>query len=372
MRFEIGNMQLFGLDLGVLYKRGKRGLQDILPAGLAGAFIRPAPAIDAIVDENSVRFIREYPARGDEIVSLQQSEMELAADGALKTELLKSVKSSQLQLNLVMPEKYVMRRRIFLPKVTSHNLRNVVAFQISKLTPFSADKVFFDVVEVTTAQLKNDTVEVELIAILKADAQPWIDEIERLTGLVISRLTVAQSDDLISLDVVNLLPQLGTLDAWWLRLNHNSVLFFIFIVLLVIALATPIVKLRGLVIERKQEIVLVNEKNADLQIKRQELDNGLVALNYVLQQRGDSALPSKVLEELTRIIPDEIYINNLSIQKKTIVFSGIGTGVVDLIDLLNDSEIFEEAKFTASITRGGQGQDIFTASAQLVTGMGEQ
>jgi len=106
--------------------------------------------------------------------------------------------------------------------------------------------------------------------------------------------------------------------------------------------------------------------------KREVLEHDLASLNYVLQHRATTGLPSRVLEELTRLIPDEIYINNLSVQKQTVVLSGIGTGVVDLIELLNSSPLFEDAKFTASIARGSVGQDIFTASVQLTTAMDGQ
>ncbi|MDY0250846.1 MAG: PilN domain-containing protein [Pseudomonas sp.] len=372
MRFEIGNLQLFGLDLNALFKRGKAGLIDILPAGLAGAFVHPAPAIDAIVEKDSVRFLRQYPGKGTEIVTLQHSELELAADSALKADLSRGIKSTQLQLSLVMPEEQVMRKRMTLPKAARHNLRDVVSFQVARLTPFSADKVFFDVVEMPSLTPTSDTIDVEFIAVLKTEAQPWINEIERITGTIVARLKVAQTQYSTDLRAVNLFSQPRVKNAWWLRLNRNMALLAVLIVLLLITAVLPALKLRTLVLERKQEIQVVEQRVADLQVKRQVLEHDLASLNYVLEQRAYSALPSKVIEELTRIVPDDIYINNLSVQKQTVVFSGIGTGVVDLIELLNSSPLFEDAKFTASITRGSQGQDIFTASLQLTAALDNQ
>lgn len=376
MRFEIGNLQLFGLDLSALFQRWRMGLQDMLPAGLAGAFVNPAPTVAAIVEQDSVRFVREHPAqgfvpaKGVAIVTLQQSEMKLATDGVLKADVIGSGKEAQLQLNLVIPEKHVMRRRISLPKVARHNLRNMVSFQVGRLTPFSTDQVFFDVIELP-ATANDDVIEVELIAVLKSVAQPWIDEVERLTGLSVARLKVPNTEQQYVGDI-NLFAQLRGPNAWWLRLNRNSMLLFVLAVLLCATALTPVIKLRAAVVERKQEIQVIDRRVADLQVKREVLEQDLASLNYVLEQRVTSGLPSRVIEELTRLIPDEIYINNLSVQKKTVVLSGIGTGVVDLIELLNSSPLFAEAKFTASITRGSAGQDIFTASVQLTTAMDEQ
>ena len=372
MRFEVGNLQLFGLDIGSLAQRWKKGLQDITPNGLVSCFVRPAPAIEAVVDKDSVRFVRMYPTKNAEIVALQHSETALAADGILKADLISGVKKSQLQLSLVMPEEQVMRKRITLPRVARHDLRNVVSYQIGRLTPFSADKVFFDVLEVSTVAPSDHTIEVEFIAVLKAETQPWIKEVERLTGLTVSRLTVSQTDGLVNQQAMNLFAQQRTRDAWWLRLNRNSMLLMALVVVLLVTSVVPVIKLRTLVLERKHEIKIIDESVTGLQEKRQILEQDLVALNYVLEQRASSLEISNIIEELTRIVPDEIFINSLSVQKQAVVISGVGTGVVDLIEVLNSSSLFEDARFTASITRSRQGQDIFTASMQLSTAVDGQ
>lgn len=365
MRFEVGNLQLFGLDIGGLVQRWKQGMKDIIPSGLVDCFVHPAPAIEAVVDKDGVRFVRKHPLKSAEAVALPHSEIALAADGVLKAHLVNGVKASQLQLNLVMPEEQVMRRRITLPRIARRNLRGVVSYQVGRLTPFSADKVFFDVIEVPAVLPSNDTIEVELIVVLKTAAQPWIDEIERLTGLIVSRLTVPQVDSSIRVPAINLFAQPRTKNAWWLRLNHNAVLLLALIAVLLVTTIVPVAKLRALVVERKQEIKVLDQRVYGLQEKRQVLEDDLAALNYVLEQRASNRELSNIIEELTRIVPDEIFINSLSVQKQAVVISGIGTGVVDLIELLNNSSLFEDAKFTASITRSSQGQDIFTASMQL-------
>lgn len=366
MRFEVGNLQLFGLDISSLAQRWKTGLQDIIPNGLVNCFVRPAPAVEVVIEHNNVRFVRTHPTTTSaEIVILQHSEMALATDGVLKANLTNGVKASQLQLNLVMPEEHVMRKRIILPRVARHNLRTVVNYQIGRLTPFSADKVFFDVLEVPALTPNDNTIEVEFIAVLKTAAQPWIDQIERLTGLVVSRLIVPQTDGLLNQQAINLFAQQRSKNAWWFRLNRNSLLLLALVVVLFATTVVPVIKLRTLVVERKHEIKVLDQRVTGLQEKRQILEHDLASLNYVLEQRANNHELSSIIEELTRTVPDEIFINSLSVQKQAVMISGIGTGVVDLIELLNNSPLFENAKFTASITRSRDGQDIFTASMQL-------
>lgn len=371
MRFEVGNLQLFGVDLGSLAQRWKNGLQDILPQGLAQCFVRPAPAVAAVIEQNTVRFMRTHPADSTDILVLQRNELVLAADGFLKDDVLKGVKKSQLELSLVLPEEQIMRKRITLPRAARHNLRTVVSYQVGRLTPFSADQVFFDVQEVA-ADTVNNTIEVELIAALKTQVQPWIEHIERLTALVVSRLTVSVSADVLQPQSINLFAEQRTTNAWWLRLNRNSLLLVVLLAVLSATAVVPMLKLRAVMLERKQEIAVLNERVTGLQEKRQVLDRDLTALNYVLQQRANSRELSLIIDELTRVVPDEIFISSLSVQKQTVEITGTGLDVVSLIGLLNNSAMFENAKFTASVTRSNLGRDIFTASMQLSTAVDGQ
>lgn len=285
MRFEVGNLQLFGFDIGSLAQRFRAGLRDIIPISLLDCFVRPVPTVEARIEQEQIQFVRCYPAKAD-IVALQHNELELAVDGVFKAELTKGVKSSQLQLHLVLSEEQVMRKRITLPRAARHNLRAVVSYQIGRLTPFSVDKVFFDVLEVAVSVPNNQTIEVELIAALKMEVQPWINQVERLTGLTVSRLTVSAQDCLLPQQATNLFAEERTRNAWWLRLNHNSMLLFVLIAVLLVAAAVPTMKMRSLLLERKHEINLLNKRVIDLQEKRQILEQDLAALNYVLEQRN--------------------------------------------------------------------------------------
>ena len=372
MRFEVGNLQLFGIDIGSLAQRFRAGLQDIMPSGLVECFVRPAPTIEALIEQDGIQFIRRHAAKSIDVITLQHSDMELAADGVFNADLVRGVRKSQLQLHLVLPEEHVMRRRITLPRVARNNLRTVVGYQIGRLTPFSVDKVFFDVLEVSALTPNKQTIEVEFIAVLKTEVQPWVDQIERVTGLTVSRLTVPSVDGLINQNRMNLFALQRTRNAWWLRLNRNSMLLFVLITLLLVTAIVPVIKLHTLMIDRKDEIKVLSAGVTDLQEKRQVLEHDLVVLNYVLEQRASSRELSSIIEELSRVVPDEIFINSLSVQNQAVAISGIGTSVVDLIGLLNSSPLFEDARFTASVTRGRDEQDIFTASMQLSTAVGDQ
>lgn len=365
MRFEIGNLQLFGLDLSALFRRWLRGIQDIIPAELSAAFLRPAPRVEARVTEQQLDII-QINASGQRraVASLDKDSLDVALDRSLRADVIRNVKSPRmLQVQLLMPESQIMRRTLTLPSAARHNLRDVVAFQANRLTPFGVNQLFYDV-QLLQENYELGTIEVEFIAVLKTVAQPWIDHLERLTGCTVASIGVHNEGGVAP--SCNLFGKSRVSGQWWRRLNHNSVLLIVLMVALLGVAITPVYKARTLVLERKQEIARLDAQVVGLLDVRNRLDDELLPLNDFIKYRDQYALPSQVISELSRVVPHNIFLTNLTLQDGTVTISGTGTGVVELIEYINSSPLFLGAKFTSSLNRNVRtGQDQFTAMFSL-------
>ncbi len=365
MRFEIGNLQLFGFDIGVLFQRWLCGIRDIMPANLGLAFLRPAPRIEFRVTEQKFDVTKiDTTGRRSVIAALDKDTLDVAADRSLQTALIRNIKSPRmLQLHLLIPESFVMRRTLTLPYLARHNLRDVVAFQASRLTPFAVDKLFFAVQPLQENRVL-ETIEVEFVAALKTVVQPWIDQTERLTGFTVSCLNVQSEND--DVPVCNLFGKPRVAGQWWRRLNHNGFLLIILILMLLSAAISPVYKARALMLERKDEIALLQSQSAGLLEVRNRLDYELLPLNDFIQYRKQYATSSEVVNELSRVVSKNIYITNFSLQNDSVTITGTGTSVVDLIEQINSSPLFFGAKFTSSLNRNARTeQDQFTAMFSL-------
>ena len=292
MRFEVGNLQLFGFDLSALFQRRLRGIRDIMPTGLGAAFLRPAPSIQGRVAEQQLDIVQiDTSGRRTVIVSLSEDALNIAFDRSLRADVIRNIKSPRmLQVQLLMPESQIMRRTQTLPYQARHNLRDIVAYQASRLTPFGVDKLFFDV---KLLQENHDlgTIEVEFIAVLKTIAQPWIDHLERLTGCIVSCLGVCSDDNSVR---SNLFGKARVSGHWWRRLNHNSILIIVLTLMLLVAAITPVYKARVLVLERKQEIALLDKRVVGLLEIRNILDDKLIPLNNFIKYREQQDRKSNV------------------------------------------------------------------------------
>lgn len=369
MRFELGKLELFGLDLGSLWQRWWRGLNSLAPVPLADIFLRPAPRLRVCMGQEQVLLEQVLPGQAArELMQLGYPEFDVLEDSSLHEQLTAGVNTKLLQLDLVLPAEQVLRRTVSVPVAARGNLRQMLGFQISKLTPFSREQVFYDVVE-GTRKTAAGMLEAELLVVPKPFARQWMQHVTRVTGLPVARLQVAAPGD--AAQAINLLGEPGVPSRWSKRLNRNSILLLLLVLSLGLAMIAPVVKLRMLVVQGKQEIVQLESRVKEVRKEWYGLQEGASSLGFMLEQHAQYGNATQVLDELTRLIPDTVYLTGLTLEKNRVEISGQGADVVELVELLNASELFEQARFASAITRGRDNQDVFVISMQLVA-QGEQ
>lgn len=369
MRFELGKLELFGLDLGSLWRRWLRGLNSLTPVPLAELFLRPSPRLRVQLVNDRLLFVQELPGqKARELLQLGCAEFDLLEANSLYEQLTAGLDKQLLQLDLVLPAEQVLRRRVSVPVAAKADLRQALGFQIGKLTPFTREQVFYDVLE-TGQNNKAGMLEAELLVVPKSFAGQWLTQVSRVTGLPVARLQVAEPADGVA--KVNLLGELGVPSRWARRLNYNSGLLLVLLLSLGLAMVAPVAKLRMLVLQDKQEIVQLGARVEQVRQEWYGLQEGASSLGFMFEQYAQHGKATQILDELTRLIPDTIYLTSLTLEKSRLQISGQGSGVVDLVEVLNGSSLFEQAKFASAITRGRDNQDVFVISMQLAA-PGEQ
>jgi len=87
----------------------------------------------------------------------------------------------------------------------------------------------------------------------------------------------------------------------------------------------------------------------------------------IKQIRDSDPSKLKVLEELTRLIPDDSWLTDFEFSgdEKKITLSGYSASASKLIPLLDDSKLFSNVKFTSPITKGGGVKENFKIEMTL-------
>ncbi|GEM_PF-1529775 len=361
MRIDVGNLNLFGVDLNKAFRWWAQGIRDSFPAGFETLFVRPSPKIKAVIDGDCLYVHRIDHHRSREAVRIALDDLAPSPDGSLRGDLLSggSLKLDLVQLELVLPDSRVLHKSLRLPQEVRSDVRDVVGYQLSRLTPFPAEKLYYDACVVGTPGA-DGMLDVDLAAVPKAYADPLIEQVERLSGFRVSRLGVSGEQPF------NLFGQPRVPGRWWRRLSLNSYLLVALMVALLACLVAPLLKERHLVIERKQQIAALQSEVTGLMATSDMLEKNLASLNYLIEQRSKLPLTTAVLSEMSRVVPDNVYMADLRVQGDTVTMTGYGTEVVNLIDLINASPLFDGARFTSPVSRNARtGLDQFTVSARL-------
>jgi Tfp pilus assembly protein PilN len=93
-----------------------------------------------------------------------------------------------------------------------------------------------------------------------------------------------------------------------------------------------------------------------LQAQAQELRGQIEYLDGLRRERMDAL---GFLKELTEVLPDTSWLLSLSVAGDKAAIQGIAESSTELIPQLEASPLFGNAQFTATITKGREGQDVF-------------
>ncbi len=370
MRIDVNNLTLFGVDLRRPLRWWFRGLSDGA-APLREAFFHPVPRLRVTLDEPqgevaSLTFEALPVAASDwqPVTTLDTAALALMNDGALSQQLQAACgeRAALAQLELMLPARQVLQRTLSLPAAVENELREVVGYQLSRLTPFPADQLYFDVTAQADAPAESGQLSLSLLAIPMARIDGVITQLERVCGQSLSRLTVAG----VEAPGLNLLGRSRASAGWLRRLNGNAWLALLLALLLGVLVVSPVLKKRAEVVRGKQEFARLDAQVSGLLIQRQQLERDLSVLTYVAGRRAAAQLPSAVIAELSRVTPDNVHLVGLNLREGRVEFRGFGSDVVKLIELLDASPMFEDVRFTSAVTRDNRsGLDQFSASARL-------
>lgn len=351
--------KFLGIDAGKLLRLWVSDLAETIPPSLKSAFQREPSRVIVNCDGGQCSF--NFAKAGS---SSEFARLEIGALAQQPAELLAqqvagfAAKSSgDLLVEIQLDDAAVLRHELELPAQAEGNLRQTVSYQLSRLTPFSQEQVYYDVL-LTGRDPANRKIHAELIVLPKARTDAIVRDVCRITGHEVSRLTTRGLGERANL--------LATSRGRF-RPNRNFWLLVVLCLCVGLVVASPLLKKRAVVIEQKRQIAELQQSVGDVLRKKNAIEADLRAFEYVAKRRQELPPVTQVLEELSRLVPDGIYLTQLVSRSGQLTLRGQGVDVVGLIDLLNGSPLFDDARFASPVSRNSRtGLDQFSVSARLV------
>lgn len=276
--------------------------------------------------------------------------------------LAKSGTTAQGDVVLEIPSSMALRRVVRLPLATEENLRQVLEFQMEQYTPFAAAQVYVGHL-VRTRDFEKGQLEVEFVAVprglldkslekLRAlGVNPLAAQVKNADGVPFpSNLLPAQTSSMVSTWRVGLLPWLAVLAA----------------LLLLATLALPLIVQREAAIQLIPAVERAKKAAETVDALRRDIETQIVRHNYLLEKRMAMPTALQTLEELTRILPDDTWVQTFDWKGKEVLIQGETASSVKLIGLFEQSAMFKDASFRSPLTKGQvAGVEHFSLALQM-------
>lgn len=338
-------------DLWHYYKQWQRGLVCCLPAPLR-RHIDPStnPYIVDAADPEALKVFQEFD--GD-ITPLGKLHLD-----KLNAEPLKSLKAGARRLILRLPSGWALIKRSRFPMATEENLRQVVGFEMDRLTPFSANQVYYDyrIVE----RLPESAELVVDLAVVPHKRLETLRQGMRKAGLKISVI-----DTPGGWEGMNLLPPQERPGQSVIGIITNLLMGLLVIGLFVALLATPLWQQRQIAIEMQQRAEQAKAQAMQVTAMREKVDQGLELLNRVPQRRKELPAAVEVLKDLTDMLPDDTWVQQLELKGGKLELRGVSRQATSLIQTLENAPGFEHVGFRSPVLQA-QGEERFHLAADLM------
>ncbi len=252
---------------------------------------------------------------------------------------------------LLLPQHNVLTYRLNLPIAAQRNLRQVVGFDLDRLTPYRAEEVYFDAM-VTGRTNENKNIQVKLLVVPRPCVDTMLAHIAPLQ-LPLDGVRVEGDNG-----VFRLLPTMKTIRTKQVRILQR--LWLMVTVVAFIVFLLPLLLMRYEVINRQKALAsLTNEVDA-VSLRENQLYE-MIELNEVVLQRKLAQVPLlQVMDELSRLLPESAYIEYFEYTgNNQITIRGLAKQASPLTGVLSESPLFSEVTQVAPIVPDNRGNERF-------------
>jgi len=293
----------------------------------------------------------------DQDVQLQQQRIR---------EMLLQHELTEVNRDLLLPEDAVLNTQVVMPLAAEANLRQALAYEMDRHTPFEVGEVFYDW-RILSRDREASQLHFELYVTPREPVEAHIELLKRL-GLAPTGVEVAGNDGSLDKSLgINLLPQALRFHIVNQKDRVNQIIGAAVIFLLAFVMAQSL-WLREHQLEAIGEAMdHVRAEAMAVQQIRKQIDDASEAAGFLQSRKIENGYKVEVLAELTRILPEDTYLDRLTMHMGGIQMQGKSANAQVLIELINDSPYFENASFrgpTRLDTRSRK--EIFDLSANTI------
>ena len=251
-------------------------------------------------------------------------------------------------------------RTVELPRAANRDVPRILALDLERTTPFKTADVM------TAAHVVGDTAADRLIwrqyIVKKTLVRPLVDSLER-AGLTVDAVDCGNEDDRSQI-VAFSSADTGTVRTFPVRLAAG--IAALIVALSASAMTLDIIRLQTALTELRAE---TSRAKAAADAARQvngRAEAVLADADRLLRSHREAVPRTVVIEELSRILPDNVWLTELRIEGGVVEVSGYAPAAAGLVPILGRSSVLEDPALTASVTYDArEGRERFSLRARV-------
>ncbi len=220
----------------------------------------------------------------------------------------------------------VLRKPLKMPLAVRENLRAAVGYDIDRLTPFPSGSVLFDAAERSVDHAAR-VVHVDFVASPKAPVDALVAAAGR-AGIEITRVVPSAQDapgslNLLKSNVAAVERSFWQSPHFWLAMLTAG--------LLAAVLAFPLWQKREQIISAQPVMAQAEKDAVETDRVVRELQQRVSQYNYLPAKRHTTAFTVQVLDEVTKLLPDDTWVQNFDLKTlRTAVPNAGGSGTTQI------------------------------------------
>ena len=298
-------------------------------------------------------------------VELEGSDAVTRSADDIKRAISAALSGRSKDIRLVISPDMALQKSVTYPAATLENLRDVVAFDMDRQTPFTAAQVYFDARRAARSVANKSTeanplANVELIAVPRQTLQPVLQSL-REAGASLLSIGVAHDSGSPRFDLLPLVEKPAR------RITRGQIINLVLLGLIAALVMAAVIVPIGQKRERAIALLpLLQKAQTEAEVTR-KIESEFTRLwqeyNFAVSKKYATQPALEVVEELSRISPDTTWL--MTLEMKTIAnksggpihevqLMGEAASASKMIELLEQSRLLQNATQRAQTTRGSQ------------------
>ncbi len=314
-----------------------RGMRACLPRALRRWLARrQAPDLVLTRQGHGAALWRELNGKRTLIAQLE------AEPGDMLSRPFDSPRQGWRDVVIELPAEQILERSVTLPSQVKNNLRQVISYELDRLTPFQAGTVYFDVGPLHERP-QATRIEARLALCRRDQVEHWLERLRRM-GVPPARLAWHGAWDNANLLPIEQRP----------RRNHLGHLLTV--ALLLLALALLFAAMFSPLWQKNRELEQLERTLRALRIEaeqvpalREELERARAGSLAVLERKARQPLMIDLLRELTDLLPDHTWVQTINVTGSEVDIRGESGQASELLSLLEQAPGISHVSFRSPI-----------------------